>query len=398
MGRIGTEREVPSMKCRVRRWQACALVVLLAAFGGSTFWAWRDRGSDPLARSFREAVERIRRHQKPEGYWETLKTHTRDVAHAKPEVNVFTPALMVDILEPIARDIGLTDVLDRARAYLARQIEPTGLVRYHGPPGNLPERGCELPPDSDDTALVWRVARVEDGQRLNGARAVLARYRTADGLYRTWMADADTYRCYYTHTGGHDPNPADIGIQMHLYLFFARHDRAAAGALCEALRTRMAEDGLWVWYTEAPLLPVFREADLARAGCRLRVPERRLRQVLAGQERYLAFGQLARDALLNDGSSRPEEVLSALRDLAAHDFRMLSETPPLVYHGDLTAPVLQWHWSEDIGYAIWLRVYLQSVRETSPSLSLSKGRAGPGTLTAPGVAPGPTVRRGLVVR
>ena len=26
----------------------------------------------------------------------------------------------------------------------------------------------------------------------------------------------------------------------------------------------MAEDGLWVWYTEAPLLPVFREADLAR--------------------------------------------------------------------------------------------------------------------------------------
>jgi len=262
----------------------------------------------------------------------------------------------------------LTDVLDRARAYLSRQIEATGLVRYHGDPGRVPNPGCELPADSDDTALVWRVAPMNDGKRLHGARAILARYRTGDGLYRTWMADADTYHCYYARYGGHDPNPADIGIQMHLYLFFARYDQPAAEALCEALRMRMGEDGLWTWYTEAPLLPVLREADLVRTGCHVRVPEQRLRRVLAGQERYLAFAQLARDVLLDDAPTRPAGVLSALRDLAAADFRMLSEKPPLIYHGDLTAPVLQWHWSEDIGYAIWLRVYHHAVRATNQNV------------------------------
>ena len=59
---------------------------------------------------------------------------------------------------------------------------------------------------------------------------------------------------------------------MHVYLFLAGHDSAAAGRLCEALGRRMDDDHIWVWYTVAPLIPVLREADwLARAarfGCR----------------------------------------------------------------------------------------------------------------------------------
>ena len=53
------------------------------------------------------------------------------------ELNVFTPAVIIDVLDPVARETGLTDVLARARGYLRRQIEPTGLVRYHGDPGKI---------------------------------------------------------------------------------------------------------------------------------------------------------------------------------------------------------------------------------------------------------------------
>lgn len=36
--------------------------------------------------------------------------------------------------------------------------------------------------------------------------------------------------------------------------------------------------------------------------------------------------------------------------------------PPLLYHNDLTASVRRFYWSEDVGYALWLRLYLESAR------------------------------------
>ena len=60
------------------------------------------------------------------------------------ELNVFTPAVIIDLLDPVSRETGLTDVLARARGYLRRQIEATGLVRYHGDPGQGRPRSAGL--------------------------------------------------------------------------------------------------------------------------------------------------------------------------------------------------------------------------------------------------------------
>ena len=53
----------------------------------------------------------------------------------------------------------------------------------------------------------------------------LARYRDARGLYRTWLAPREQYQCL---DPGRDPNPADIAIQMHVYLMLRELDPPAA--------------------------------------------------------------------------------------------------------------------------------------------------------------------------
>jgi len=159
-------------------------IVVAAVVAGlvavSTLAAWwatagglRAQPEDPhrLAGAFRLAADALRARQSSQGYWRTPVTPRPVFEHATPELNVFTPALIVDLLDPVAREIGLHDVLERARGYLRRQIEATGLVHYHGDPGPVDEspRGCEMPPDSDDTALVWRIAPKDDLQLLRSA-------------------------------------------------------------------------------------------------------------------------------------------------------------------------------------------------------------------------------------
>ena len=50
-------------------------------------------------------------------------------------------------------------------------------------------------------------------------------------------------------------------------------------------------------------------------------------------------------------------IRSLLGQLAANDFTLLRESPPLVFHNDLTANVPRFYWSRDAGYALWLRLY-----------------------------------------
>ena len=49
-----------------------------------------------------------------------------------------------------------------------------------------------------------------------------------------------------------------------------------------------------------------------------------------------------------------------LRQLAHDDFAWVRRNPPLLYHNDLTATVARYYWSEDAGYAIWLRLAHQA--------------------------------------
>ena len=129
-----------------------------------------------------------------------------------------------------------------------------------------------ISPDADDTALVWRIAPGPNPERLRAALATLGRYRTAEGLYRTWLSPRDHYQCI---DPGRDPNPADVVIQMHVLMLLARADPPAARALCGALARVIDKDHGWVYYRMAPPVPILRQADLEVAGCTLALPATR---------------------------------------------------------------------------------------------------------------------------
>jgi len=317
------------------------------------------RGDD-LPGAARRAAALLRERQQPAGYWLTSYTGTPRFAEPRREMNTFLTAMIVDLLAPVATAAGLGEDLERARRHLADQIEAGGLVRYHGRPDapTIPALGCVITPDADDTALVWRIAPGGDRARLPAALAILDRFRTRDGLYRTWLAPRDHYQCI---DPGRDPNPADAGIQMHVLLLLAQADPPAARALCGALGRAVAEDRVWVYYQEAPLVPMLRQADLRRAGCPLRLPASRLRTRVPGQEVWAAVaGQL--QGCLDPDLPAPAATATAalLKTLADDDFSSIRRSPPLLYHNDLTASTPRFYWSEEFGYALWLRLYLEN--------------------------------------
>jgi hypothetical protein len=330
------------------------------------------------------AAELLRDHQQPAGYWLTAYTGTPRFAAARPEMNVFLTSMIVDLLAPVAETAGLGESVQRARRHLAAELEDSGLARYHGRPDGptIPALGCAISPDADDTALLWRLTagwpadghgRQDRSRLLASALATLRRYRTDEGLYRTWLAPRASYRCI---DPGRDPNPADGGIQMHVFLFLAQADPPAALALCGALRRRIADEGLWVYYQEAPLVPLLRQADLRLAGCALDLPAARLRTPLPGQQpwldaaRLLERWRLAAAARRGGAAPGPSKQLAGetgelLRRLASGSFAAVRNTPPLLYHNDLTAATRRFYWSQDFGYALWLRLYFAAAASGS---------------------------------
>jgi len=277
-------------------------------------------------------------------------------------MNTFLNAVMIDVAAPVADAAGLGGVLGRARDFLAGQIEAGGLVRYHGRPDapTIGRLGCVITPDADDTALVWRVAPGQRSELLPTALATLAGFRTADGLYRTWLAPPDRYACI---DPGRDPNPADIGIQMHVLMLLAQADPPAAHALCDALRKRSADEDVWVYYRMAPPIGILRLADLRKAGCPLQLPDARLQTGVPGQEVWVEATQLLQ-LMEGEGDRHAGDARTTdwLRKIAADDFSLIARAPPLLYHNDLTASVGRFYWSEDLGYALWLRLYYESAR------------------------------------
>jgi hypothetical protein len=319
-------------------------------------------GDEDLDDAFKTAAARLRAHQQGPGYWLTAYTTVARFQEPRQEMNTFLTALLLDLLDPLAgtRGVGdLGDSLQRARRHLTGQIEAGGLVRYHGLPDapGIGTLGCAITPDTDDTALVWRLAPDDDRRgrrRLPAALATIHRYRTREGLYRTWLAPREAYQCL---DPGSDPDPADIAIQMHMLLLLAKVQPPAGRALCEALRPVVDQDRVWVYYRMAPLVPILRLSDLRRAGCELELPASRMRTVVPGQEIWVSLVQLLRRAqTLGGPPADAAEIQTVLRQLAKDDFALLRKSPPLLYHNDLTATTPRYYWSEDAGYALWLRL------------------------------------------
>lgn len=314
-----------------------------------------DTELDAMAK---RAAALLRERQSVDGYW--LTAHTTGLRYETPqqEMNTFLTSMLVDFLAPVAHQRNLDDVVERARRHLAAQIESNGLVRYHGLP-NAPiigKLGCVITPDTDDTALVWRVTGSGAGDlRMQQMLQELARYRDARGLYRSWLAPQNQYQCL---DPGNDPNPTDIAIQMHVYLMLRELDPPAAQNLCTALQRSLWDGDLWVYYSKAPLIPYLRSAELRQLGCAIPQPTERLMLPAKEQEIWSEAARL----LVQTNSSPPDaNARQAIRNLLARlgkdDFALLRNSPPMLYHNDLSATVKRFYWSEDFGYALWLRLY-----------------------------------------
>jgi hypothetical protein len=336
----------------------------------------RARGND-LALSAGIAAAILANRQRPEGYWLTAFNNGVHFRQLGQELNIFAIAAIVDLLKPVEADAGLAESVRLARRFLSEQIESNGLVRYHGRPdaATIGTLGCAITPDSDDTTLVWRIAPSTHSQLLPMALATLQMFRTPQGLYRTWLAAQDHYQCI---DPGHDPDPVDATIQMHVLMLLSQTNPPAARALCQALQRSIQDERIWVYYRKAPLLPILREADLRQAGCPVEVPVERIRTAPPEQHTWIAAAdQLER--MLGAGGPPPTDVEThnLLGMLANDDFSALRNTPPLLYHNDLTASVTRYYWSEDFGFALWLRLYFENMRRSSDRACA--GQHGPAT-------------------
>ena len=313
-----------------------------------------------LPSAARRARQMLASRQQASGYWLTDYSAATRYEQPRQEMNTYLNAVILDVLNPVADAAGAGDMLARVRQFLTSQIEQSGLVRYHGRPDapTIGTLGCTITPDSDDTALTWRVAPGDKTQLRQSALATMTEFKRADGLYRTWLAPRDKYQCL---DPGHDPNPADVGIQMHIFLFLEQVDKPAAVALCEALSREAADDDIWVYYADAPLMITLRLADLKKAGCVPQFPQAQLQTETPGQEIWVQAAEHLRQMEADGGSYQHyQQTSDLLRAIAADDFALLSHAPPLLYHNDLTATVKRFYWSQDFGYALWLRLYFEN--------------------------------------
>lgn len=310
-----------------------------------------------LAAMAARATSLLREHQTDYGAWLTSHTTSLRYEAPQPELNTFLTSTLVDLLSPLARRQDLDASLERARAHLAAQIESNGLVRYHGLPDGptIGKLGCAITPDADDTALAWRIAGDAGDARRQPMLETLARYRDARGFYRTWLSPRRQYQCI---DPGSDPNPTDIGIQMNVYRMLREFDPPSAQQLCGALQRSFRDEDVWVYYAKSPLLPYLRAAELKGLGCTLTLPVERLALPAAGQ----AIWSEAAHALV-DVTASPEDsgarqaARRVLAQLGSDDFALIRRSPPLLYHNDLSATVRRFYWSEDVGYALWLRLH-----------------------------------------
>lgn len=318
----------------------------------------KDPGQQ-LTESARRAVQVLAERQQGTGYWLTSYTSGTRFKQPRVEMNTFTNAMMLDIAGPVVHVAGMEKMLNRARDFLRKQIEAGGLVRYHGLPDapTMGVLGCAITPDTDDTALVWRVAPGEDRLLLQKALKSINAFRRTDGLYQTWLSPQNRYQCI---DPGRDPNPADIGIQMNLFMLLAQEDPAAARALCQAIERKSGDEDFRVYYSKAPLLLILRQADLRAAGCKLHLPPAALESTVPGQAVWVELARiLQRPKTAADSHVSNEEMAVLLRQIAANNFSVLTTSPPLIYHNDLTATVRRFYWSPEIGYAMWLRLYYE---------------------------------------
>jgi hypothetical protein len=104
---------------------------------------------------------------------------------------------------------------------------------------------------------------------------------------------------------------------------------------------------------------------MRQLGCVIPLPAERLGVSAPGQE---IWSEAVRLLVQTTASPQDATVRLAVRNLLARlgsdDFALLRRSPPMLYHNDLSASVKRYYWSEDFGYALWLRLYEAAGVET----------------------------------
>ena len=343
---------------------ALALTVPLLLLEGSIRRPQLEGQADDIGNlepAFAYAVDQIRARQNEDGYWTTAYTKVTQFDNWRLQIDVWTPAILIDLLAPVAEETGLRKELEQVREYPRNQIEPTGLVLYN-------RQDTQLVPDADDTALIWRIAPKDDSQLLRKALATLRQYRTGDGLYRIWLAPGGIPN----HPAvGDDPNPIDMMTQIHVYLFLAKYSSVAAKRLCEAIRKHIDQQAFWTYNEITPGIFPMREVDLYEGGCQVTSPHDELTSEIRGQDFYQKLMRLTRDLLVKENPrDLRAAILRTLTQLAEDEFALAEKTPIFLYHNDLTGAVPRFYWSKEVTYALWLRLYVEARRrlgEPTPS-------------------------------
>lgn len=319
---------------------------------------------DNLKRMATIAADRIRSAQHEKGFWISLDTpHPVYTNKARKQPPLLPSTIIIDLIGPYAPQNGLENEMQRARNYLAYQIEDNGLVRYFGRPdqSHLAQQYCAtISPDADDTSLAWRTAINPNRSLLPKTLKRLKAYRNEAGLYRTWLAPQNEYQCVVP---GNDPNPVDIVVQLHLIQFFNHFEMfEEKNKLCQLAKTNIGNPKLWVYYTHAPLIPIVRESALSQLGCDIRIPSLITSKTFDSQKQWLRLAYFVRDYALG---SPPEKKLvkQTLAELATGDFDFIEHNPPLLYHNDMSSNQ-RYYWSKDVGLAFWLRVYWDYISTT----------------------------------
>jgi len=311
--------------------------------------------SDNLKQMAMIAIDRIKSEQHEKGFWISLDSPNPVYTHkAKKQPPLIPSTIIIDLIGPYAAESGLANEMQRARNYLAYQIEDNGLVRYFGRPdqSHIAPQGCPpFSPDADDTALVWRTAINPDRSLLPKTLKRLKTYQDGAGFYRIWLVPQDEYQCFKP---GNDPNPVDIVIQLHLIQFFSHFGMfEEKDKLCQLVKNNIGNPKLWVYYTS--FLGVLRESALSQLGCDIHIPSSIISKTFDSQKQWLQLAYFVRDYAI---STPPEEnvVKQILAELAAGDFALIEHNPPLLYHNDMSSNQ-NYYWSKDVGLALWLRVY-----------------------------------------
>jgi len=159
--------------------------------------------SEPLLANLEKmatiAVDRIKSEQHERGFWISLDTPDPVYTHkARKQPPLLPSTIIIDLLGPYAAENGLENEMQRARNYLAHQIEDNGLVRYFGRPDQshiAPLRCAAISPDADDTSLAWRTAINPDRSLLPKTLKRLKAYRNEAGFYRTWLFNLVSKSC-----------------------------------------------------------------------------------------------------------------------------------------------------------------------------------------------------------